>query len=339
MQLLLCAVLCDVLLLILAVTIINYSFGWHRNWRVCSRSLIWPSMLVMGLITSACMALLCIFFTGTLIFDATKSLRAAPAPAASANSDQNLPTGKIDGRLVLPQDANATMSGLPAVAFIINGLGSPTPKAEDKPASPNDAISSAMTAVALAISTITLVTTIGTSWFARKMKELEEATKQYKLIEKNTETAQRKLRIVSDDYNKTEKEIKKKIEIVGKLTKDLHNEAEQIMNGRSLLLDATIELYERLKEGSQGGINPMLIFLEAQLYLKQLMDKSENLRKDAFDHLRNYLRPIQYVANHQKYQRLQAYFEYCATLHGDGGKYCRVFSENEGDKPDLESYC
>lgn len=329
----------------------------RKKFRIIS-SMGWYLVFSIGTISAFCMIVLCVKFTGALIDDdrffgasALKHGKAEPPAKVSGGDDIQA----ISNFSVLTSDAIVSVSSLAKsepnrVFFSINDNVTPIPiqlqmtlkndstvdrKESSNSVDPKDMIGNAMTAVALSISAITLVVSLGATWMATRMKELDEAINKVNISNDRVAESELLFDKIKSEYEKAKLEHerariaadKTPLEI-SEMAKSLMSEAaRRDMLGRRLLFNASSELYEFLKENS--SVSLPFLYLQYQFSLGILMDESEGARKKAFGSLIQVLHPTDFVTHTEKFKYLQKYFEYCSKLHGTPSKWCLIFSQDE----------
>ncbi len=208
---------------------------------------------------------------------------ATPAVPSSASAEAQL-AGK--GPLEPP----------PTAAGPVKSLAEGAATAE----SANNTIVNAMTAVATAIAAVTLILSIGTTWFAAKLKEVETA---------------------SNDLRRKDMEYERRLEEI-RTRQDRHDRAQR------QLIDAKMALRQWVDASSKaGGRYSMLADLTAQV--EMLMSSSPDGRLAAFAVLTKVLPP------HPRplLLPLEVFSMTCHDLHGGRsnthGVWCSIFDPVE----------
>jgi len=289
------------------------------------KSIGWYFMLTIGVVSSFCMAILCVNFTSYFFKTDKLNISNIVGPisknaiASEVNKDRyffNIPVVTLakkdevrpDGiaEEFLHQRGYLSFDHFNMLGYTAReGLVISSKTKDENEVESKDAIGNAMAAVALAISAITLVVSMGTTWLAHKMKDLSDASVKMRELD-------RKAIEIEQFFSRVKIDVEKN---------------DQKMRGQKLLRNASCELHDSLKENST--ISLPHLYLQYQFSLSALMDESETVRKQAFGSLIQVLHPTDFVTHTEKFKYLQKYFEYCSQLHGTPSKWCLIFSQDE----------
>jgi len=244
-----------------------------------------------GLIALVLLAVTCLLGF-QLLKGTTADATAVPPVVAVASTNQPSGAGTKPIVVATSTDRQLDMRGLSSTGSTTGSGGEP-----------KDAVANAMTAVATAIAAVTLILSLGTTWFGQRLKEISELQAK----------VDAKLREVEGQRNKYAEEFEK-----FKLA------SNQQMRARHLLLGAQLALREWIDEESRSP-DRYSLFIKLNNSLETLMASAAERRMEAFRILITHLPDRTTKA----LSPIEEYSDVCHVLHGGTtstiGTWTRVF--------------
>ncbi len=214
--------------------------------------------------------------------------------------------------VMLSLSAQVTASVFPDVKRLMQPTAAlaPADTAASVPASPvsmSDAsatVGNAMTAIGTAVAAVALILSVGTTWFALRLKEMENMT--LKLEEADAEY-ERRLAKLSEAIERSEQDRADREEI------------------RQLLLDALFAL-RKWVDRNGAAVTRYSVLADLGAHLEMLMSQSADQRQRSYAELTKFLPR----ASTPELAPIDAYAKRCHRLHGGTesthGLWCDLFS-------------